>query len=138
MRGLAGFLPLRRGTVTLAGRDLDRVPPHRRLALGMAYAAREDVVFGDLSVQENLWLHLDDRDPDRYAACLQTFPRLLERMAQRAGSLSGGERKLPSFTHTLGVRAALSILDEPTACSPRTSTAWSHWREAARREVTPS
>lgn len=114
MRALAGFLPLRRGTVTLAGRDLERMPPHRRLALGMAYAPQEDVVFGDLSVLENLWLHLDDRDADRYAACLQAFPRLVERMAQRAGSLSGGERKLLSFTRTLGLRAALSILDEPT------------------------
>ena len=114
MRALAGILPLRAGAVTLGGRDLAAVPPYRRLALGMAYAPQEDVVFGDLSVQENLWLHLDDRDPTRYAACLQAFPRLGERMSQRAGSLSGGERKLLSFTRTMGLRAALSILDEPT------------------------
>ncbi|MGO4392484.1 ABC transporter ATP-binding protein [Variovorax sp. M-6] len=114
MRALTGFLPLREGAVTLGGRDLARALPHQRLALGMAYAPQEDVVFGDLSVQENLWLHLDDRDPDRYAACLALFPRLVERTSQRAGSLSGGERKLLSFTRTLGLRAALSILDEPT------------------------
>lgn len=114
MRALAGFLPLRKGAVLLGGRDLARALPHQRLALGMAYAPQEDVVFGDLSVQENLWLHLDDRDPDRYAACLAMFPRLVERTSQRAGSLSGGERKLLSFTRTLGLRAALSILDEPT------------------------
>ena len=114
MRALAGFLPLREGAVTLGGRDLAPVPPYQRLALGMAYAPQEDVVFGDLSVQENLWLHLDDHDPARYAACLAMFPRLGERMAQRAGSLSGGERKLLSFTRTLGLHAALSILDEPT------------------------
>ncbi|MDN8616611.1 ABC transporter ATP-binding protein [Variovorax ginsengisoli] len=114
MRALAGFLPLREGTLTLGGHDLSQVAPHQRLARGMAYAPQEDVVFGDLSVQENLWLHLDDRDPQRYAACLQAFPRLGERMAQRAGSLSGGERKLLSFTRTMGLRAALSLLDEPT------------------------
>ncbi|MDM0018274.1 ABC transporter ATP-binding protein [Variovorax saccharolyticus] len=114
MRALAGFLPLRQGSVTLGGRDLARVAPHQRLGLGLAYAPQEDVVFGDLSVQENLWLHLDDRDPARYADCLALFPRLNERLAQRAGSLSGGERKLLSFTRTIGLRAALSILDEPT------------------------
>jgi branched-chain amino acid transport system ATP-binding protein len=114
LRALAGFLPLREGTMTLGGHDLSRLAPHQRLALGMAYAPQEDVVFGDLSVQENLWLHLDDRDPQRYAACLQAFSRLGERMAQRAGSLSGGERKLLSFTRTMGLRAALSLLDEPT------------------------
>ncbi|MEJ8854507.1 ATP-binding cassette domain-containing protein [Variovorax robiniae] len=114
MRALAGFLPLRQGTVRLDGRDLARVPPHQRLALGMAYAPQEDIVFGDLSVQENLWLHLPDRDAGRYAACLEAFPRLVERMNQRAGSLSGGERKLLSFTRTLGLRATLSILDEPS------------------------
>ena len=114
MRALSGFLPLRRGRVTLAGRDLARVPPQQRLAAGMAYAPQEDVVFGDLSVSENLWLHLRGRDGQRYAACLEAFPRLAERMQQRAGLLSGGERKLLSFTRTLGLRAPLSILDEPT------------------------
>jgi len=108
MRALSGFLPLQRGRVTLAGRDLARVPPQQRLAAGMAYAPQEDVVFGDLSVSENLWLHLRGRDGQRYAACLEAFPRLAERMQQRAGSLSGGERKLLSFTRTLGLRARTS------------------------------
>ncbi|SEK12241.1 amino acid/amide ABC transporter ATP-binding protein 2, HAAT family [Variovorax sp. OK212] len=114
MRALTGFLPLRSGRVLLGGGDLARVPPQQRLAAGMAYAPQEDVVFGDLSVGENLWLHLRARDSTRYAACLEAFPRLAERMQQRAGSLSGGERKLLSFTRTLGLGAALSILDEPT------------------------
>lgn len=114
MRALTGFLPLREGRVRFDGRDLAAVPPHRRLALGMAYAPQEDVVFGDLSVQDNLWLHLNDREPERYGDCLREFPRLAERLTQRAGSLSGGERKLLSFTRTMGLRAALSVLDEPS------------------------
>lgn len=114
MRALSGFLPLQRGRVILGGHDLARVPPQQRLAAGMAYAPQEDVVFGDLSVSENLWLHLRGREGERYAVCLEAFPRLTERMQQRAGSLSGGERKLLSFTRTLGLRAPLSILDEPT------------------------
>jgi branched-chain amino acid transport system ATP-binding protein len=114
MRALAGFLPLQRGRVGFGGRDLARVPPHQRLGLGIAYAPQEDVVFGELSVQENLWLHLNDRDAARYAESLRMFPRLSERLGQRAGSLSGGERKLLSFTRTMGLGAALSILDEPS------------------------
>ena len=114
MRALSGFLPLARGLVGWQGRDLQAVPPHRRLAAGLAYAPQEEVVFGELSVAENLWLHLPDRRAERYARCLQAFPRLAERLAQRAGSLSGGERKLLSFTRTIGLGAALSLLDEPT------------------------
>jgi ABC-type branched-subunit amino acid transport system ATPase component len=114
LRALAGFLPLASGQVQWQARDLQGVPPHRRLAAGIAYAPQEEVVFGELSVQENLWLHLPERQGDRYAPLLAQFPRLAERMGQRAGSLSGGERKLLSFTRTLGLRAALSLLDEPT------------------------
>jgi len=114
LRALAGFLPLASGQVHWAGRDLQGVPPHRRLAEGIAYAPQEEVVFAELSVAENLWLHLPERQGDRYAPLLAQFPRLAERMAQRAGSLSGGERKLLSFARTLGLRADLSMLDEPT------------------------
>jgi ABC-type branched-subunit amino acid transport system ATPase component len=114
LRALAGFLPVVRGQVRWRGRDLAGVPPHARLAEGIAYAPQENVVFGELTVAENLWLHLPDRDPRRYAAGLAAFPRLAERMRQRAGSLSGGERKLLSFTRTLALAAPMSLLDEPT------------------------
>jgi ABC-type branched-subunit amino acid transport system ATPase component len=114
LRALAGFLPLASGTVLWAGHDLRGVPPHRRLTMGIAYAPQEEVVFAELSVQENLWLHLPERQGERYAPLLAQFPRLAERMGQRAGSLSGGERKLLSFTRTLGLCAELSLLDEPT------------------------
>ncbi len=114
LRALAGFLPLASGQVQWNGQDLQGVAPHRRLAAGVAYAPQEEVVFAELSVQENLWLHLPERQGDRYAPLLAQFPRLAERMGQRAGSLSGGERKLLSFTRTLGLRAPLSLLDEPT------------------------
>lgn len=114
MRALSGFLPLSRGRVQWRGRNLHAVPPHKRLAAGVAYAPQEEVVFGELSVAENLWLHLPERRLDRYRRCLELFPRIGERMAQRAGSLSGGERKLLSFARTIALQAPLSLLDEPT------------------------
>lgn len=114
LRSLAGFLPLLGGQLRWQGQDLARLPAHARLAAGIAYAPQENVVFGELSVADNLWLHLPSRDAARYEAVLAAFPRLVQRMRQRAGLLSGGERKLLSFTRTLGLRAPLSLLDEPT------------------------
>jgi branched-chain amino acid transport system ATP-binding protein len=71
-------------------------------------------VFGDLSVRDNLFLHLSDKKQARYDYLLSKFPRLNERMNQRAGALSGGERKLLSFVRTMGLAMPLSLLDEPT------------------------
>lgn len=114
MKALAGFVPLAEGRVRWRGRDLAAVPAHARLHAGIAYAPQENVVFGELSVADNLWLHLPDRDEARYRELLAAFPRLQERLRQRAGALSGGERKLLSFTRTLGLRAPMALLDEPT------------------------
>lgn len=114
MRALAGFLPIAQGRVTWRGRDLAGVEPHDRLALGIAYAPQENVVFGELSVADNLWLHLPDRRQERYAEAFAQFPLLAQRLNQRAGSLSGGERKLLSFARTLGLASALTLIDEPT------------------------
>lgn len=114
VRALTGFLPLREGEVRWRGASLAGVLPHARLSMGMAYAPQENVVFGELSVAENLWLHRRTADLGVYAGYLQRFPRIQERLAQRAGALSGGERKLLSFVRTLGAGADLSILDEPT------------------------
>lgn len=114
LKALAGFLPLTAGTVRWQGQDLAQVAVHARLAAGISYTPQENVVFGELSVAENLWLHLPDRRESRYTQALAAFPRLNERLRQRAGLLSGGERKLLSFTRTLGLEAPLSMLDEPT------------------------
>ena len=114
MRALYGFIPLMDGEISANGENLSCVQPQRRLAAGIAYAPQEDTVFGDLSVSENLRLHLKERDMSRYRRYFDAFPRLEERALQRAGSLSGGERKLLSFTRTLGLQAPLSLLDEPT------------------------
>jgi branched-chain amino acid transport system ATP-binding protein len=114
MRALAGFIPLKEGEVRAHGANLALIPPQARLTAGIAYAPQEDTVFSDLSVGENLRLHLKTRDMSRYRPFFDAFPRLEERAMQRAGSLSGGERKLLSFTRTLGLHAPLSLLDEPT------------------------
>ena len=114
MRALAGFLPLAGGRVAFGPLDLARRPAHARLSAGIAYSPQEDTVFTELSVGDNLRLHLPDNELGRYADCFAAFPRLKERTAQRAGSLSGGERKLLAFSRTVALAAPVSLLDEPT------------------------
>lgn len=114
MRALAGFLPLARGRVFWRGADIGAAPPQARLGAGLAFAPQENVVFGELSVEDNLWLHVRGRRDSRYAELLRTFPRIEERLRQRAGALSGGERKLLSFVRTMGLAAPLTLFDEPT------------------------
>ena len=114
LKALAGQLPLTRGGIAWNGRALDGEPLHRRLGLGIAYAPQENVVFGELTVADNLWLHLNDRAAKRYEELFALFPLLQRRLGQRAGSLSGGERKLLSFARTIGLQARLAMLDEPT------------------------
>lgn len=114
LKTLSGFLPLMEGAVTWQGDDLSNIPCSARLSKGIAYAPQENIVFGDLSVRDNLYLHLSDKKTARYDHLLSQFPRLNERMAQRAGALSGGERKLLSFVRTMGLGMPLNLLDEPT------------------------
>ena len=114
LKALSGFLPLMGGSVTWQGKDLSTIPSFARLSKGIAYAPQENIVFGDLSVRDNLFLHLFDKKQARYDYLLSKFPRLNERMTQRAGALSGGERKLLSFVRTMGLAMPLSLLDEPT------------------------
>jgi branched-chain amino acid transport system ATP-binding protein len=114
LKALAGQLPLTSGAVSWNGLNLESRPLYSRLGLGIAYTPQENAVFGELTVADNLWLHLADRKTDRYGALFEQFPHLRNRLGQRAGSLSGGERKLLSFIRTLGLQARLAMLDEPT------------------------
>lgn len=111
---LSGFLPLMSGTLIFNGQAVDALPPHRRASLGIAYAPQDNVVFPTLSVRDNLTLHLGGADLTRYRDLFDAFPKIETRLAQSAGTLSGGERKLLSFCRVMGQRAVLTILDEPS------------------------
>ena len=111
---VAGHLPVRAGRLTFRGEDLTAAPGHRRRHLGLGYAPQEGIVFDELTVAENLTLQYANRSLDRYEALFARFPFLAERLAQRAGTLSGGEKKLLSFCRVLGEDTRLVILDEPT------------------------
>ncbi|MDE0176892.1 MAG: ATP-binding cassette domain-containing protein [Defluviicoccus sp.] len=113
MRLLTGHLPLRSGTVRLDGRPLDGLAPDQRHRLGLVYCPQDRPVFDSLSVRDNLAL-MGPMDAGRHAPLLAAFPILEARMAQSAGTLSGGERKILSFVRGIAETGRLLLLDEPS------------------------
>ena len=113
MRLLTGHLPLQAGAVTFGGQSLGNLAPDERHGLGLVYCPQDRPVFDNLSVRENLTL-MASADADRYAPLLAAFPILEARMAQSAGTLSGGERKILSFVRGVAEPGQLLLLDEPS------------------------
>ena len=103
------------GTIRFDGTDSTGEPTERRVRRGMAYVPQEHAVFGRLSVRENLALGaLTQNDRSGIDMVLEFFPKLGQRLAQQAGTLSGGERKMLAISRALLSRPRLLLLDEPT------------------------
>ena len=113
-----GLVPVRAGTVVLRGEDISRRPAHELVERGVGYVAQRDNVFPSLTVSENLrmgaFLKPKVVDERRSTIC-ELFPRLGERLAQRAGSLSGGERQMLAMGRALMMEPSVLLLDEPSA-----------------------
>ena len=107
------------GTVTMGGRRIDGEQPHRRARQGIAFGPEGGRVFASLSVRENLELGAyvrRDRATIRedLDSIYATFPRLAERQAKAAGTLSGGERQMLVMARCLMLRPRFLMLDEPS------------------------
>jgi branched-chain amino acid transport system ATP-binding protein len=119
LRTISGLLHPRRGTVSLDGRDISRLSGHRIVAAGICHAPEGRRIFPRMSVGENLDLGAflrKDRaeiaaDRDRV---LELFPRLQERLTQKAGTLSGGEQQMLAVGRALMGSPKLLLLDEPS------------------------
>jgi branched-chain amino acid transport system ATP-binding protein len=116
LKTILSFLPAWDGAVRLDGRDVTRLAPFRKRALGLAYAPQEQALFQDLSVRDNLRLGLsDDRGFEaRLADINNWFPVITSRLYQRAGTLSGGEQKMLIVARGLIAEPRLFLLDEVT------------------------
>jgi branched-chain amino acid transport system ATP-binding protein len=120
LRGVAGAMQPRRGRVLFAGEDLTRLPAHRRAAAGIALVPEGRRVFGALTVRENLEMGAFKYRANRskvqhlIEGAMEMFPRLREREAQRAGTLSGGEQQMLALSRALMSEPRLLCLDEPS------------------------
>ena len=110
-RMLSGSLPAADGSVLLSGANVNGMAAFERRRAGLGYMPQTSMVFDNLTVSENLSLAgSSDRLPDLY----ELFPRMRERKDQKAGSMSGGERKIVAFTRTMLEDTNVIVLDEPS------------------------
>ncbi|HZP34901.1 MAG TPA: ABC transporter ATP-binding protein [Methylomirabilota bacterium] len=119
LRALTGLLPVRRGRIEFDGRRLDGLPPAEVAARGIAHVPEGRQLFPTMTVRENLELGARTRAarqarPQTLARVFELFPRLLEREAQLAGTLSGGEQQMCAIGRGLMACPRLLVLDEPS------------------------
>lgn len=121
LRTISGIVRPQSGEIRFMGQDIVAVPADKIVQMGIAHAPEGRRIFANLTVEENLqlaaWLRWNKdregvrRDFDRVFAL---FPRLHERLYQRAGTLSGGEQQMLAIGRALMTRGRLMLLDEPS------------------------
>jgi branched-chain amino acid transport system ATP-binding protein len=118
LKTISGLLHPTQGSITLEDESLVGVPPHAIVARGVAHVPEGRRIFNRLTVRENLMMGAYLRSDGKIAADLDRvfalFPRLAERIAQVAGTLSGGEQQMLAIGRALMASPRLLLLDEPS------------------------
>ncbi len=119
LRAISGLVRPRQGEIVLAGKRIDGLPPHRVTALGVAHSPEGRRIFPAMTVRENLEMGAFLRpDPVAMKGSMERvfalFPRLRERVSQKAGILSGGEQQMVAIGRALMADPRILLLDEPS------------------------
>src|SRR3954452_11231293 len=119
LKAISGLLKARGGEILYEGRNIANLPPHQIVRLGISHVPEGRMVFANLTVMENLmmgaYLQRDRQANQRELDYIfGVFPRLKEREAQIAGTLSGGEQQMLAIGRALMSRPKFLMLDEPS------------------------
>ena len=119
LRAISGLEEIDRGRIIFNGERIDELEAHQIARRGIAHCPERRRLFYDMTVMENIELGAFTlKDKARYSKLLdfvfEIFPRLHERMKQRAGTLSGGEQQMLAIARSLMANPKLLLLDEPS------------------------
>jgi branched-chain amino acid transport system ATP-binding protein len=113
LRAISGFVAVSAGSVHLAGEDVTRAKPHRRFAAGLCHVPEGRGVFRGLTVRDNLVMQArPGAEADAIERAAAAFPILGDRLAQPAGTLSGGEQQMLAMAAAYVRDASLVLVDE--------------------------
>ena len=116
LKSLMGLVPIKSGSITLAGQDITKAKPYERAAAGIGYVPQGREIFARLTVEDNLRMGLATQPggtpipPELF----ELFPVLKQMLHRRGGDLSGGQQQQLAIGRALAGRPSLLMLDEPT------------------------